>query len=70
MIIADPVTAKDFFGDADANQDIIRKRWNCRGDEQELLSCPRDSRSNCNHDRDAGVFCYGKMNTIIIYNYY
>ena len=75
-ITADRVTnATKLFGSADPSQDITRKRWrwNCSGDEQELLDCPKVSRSEsvCGHDRDAGVFCYGKINLwqLTIYHY-
>ena len=65
-ITADRETnATRLFGSAAPSQDIVRKRWNCGGDEQELLDCPKVSRSEsaCGHDRDAGVFCYGKICT-------
>ncbi len=59
-------TAINLFGNASASQAIIMKKWNCSGDERELLSCPQESRSKskCGHDRDAGVFCYGKINLL------
>ena len=50
------------FGNAAANQAIISKRWRCTGNEQELLSCRQENRSNCNHNNDAGVYCYGEIN--------
>ena len=53
------ITATNFFGNATPSQDIIKKKWNCSGDEQELLDCPQVNKSKCDHDRDAGVFCYG-----------
>ena len=51
--------ATRLFGSAVPSQAIISKRWNCKGDEQELLDCPKVNKSACGHDRDAGVFCYG-----------
>ena len=57
------INATKLFGSADPSQDIVRKRWRCNGSERKLLSCPKDNRSEsaCDHDRDAGVFCYGKI---------
>ena len=52
--------ARNFFGTAAASQAIISKRWRCNGDERKLLSCRQINRSNCNHNNDAGVFCYGE----------
>ena len=62
-ITADRVTnVTRLFGSAEPSQDIVRKRWGCNGSERKLFSCPKDNRSEsaCGHDRDAGVFCYGK----------
>jgi hypothetical protein len=53
--------ANNIFDNADANQAIIKKRWNCNGNERELLACPQDSMSDCGHYRDAGVYCYGNL---------
>ena len=39
---------------------IIDVRWRCSGNEGHLLDCPRDNK-NCNHDRDAGVLCFGEL---------
>ena len=57
--------ANNVFGNAaPTSRGIIKKGWRCSGNEQQLLRCPQDSRPNCNHSRDAGVFCYGEINTL------
>ena len=35
--------------------------WSCAGTEANLLDCLRAPR-NCDHSRDAGVYCFGKNN--------
>ena len=61
MIVDQVIWATRFFGNADPSQATIGKIWWCSGSEQDLLSCPQESRSDCGHDRDAGVYCYGKF---------
>ena len=55
------IWARNFFGNAASSIAIISKRWRCNGNENDLLSCPQESQSNCSHDKDAEVFCYGKI---------
>lgn len=43
--------------------EILSVIWRCNGTEDHLLECsmiqtPRTLK--CEHDRDAGVYCYGK----------
>ena len=40
---------------------IVEVEWDCKGGEASLLDCPREPR-DCNHNRDAGVYCFGKTN--------
>ena len=56
--------ANNFFGNAASNIAIISKRWRCNGNEKDLFSCPQNSRSNCAHYKNAGVYCYGKFHII------
>ena len=65
IITVDRKRGMDFFVEAAASQAIISKIWRCDGNEQELLRCHQESRPDCDHDRDAGVFCYGEINHVL-----
>lgn len=47
---------------------IYLDRVDCRGSEQKLFSCPRESwdlvDKDCSHSKDAGVQCSSKSKTI------
>ena len=47
---------------ADTDQGIISANWACVGTEQQLLSCSKDNlmSADCEHNRDAGVYCFGE----------
>ena len=63
------VWATNIFGDEERSQPILSANWRCSGDELHLLDCPRDNISACRHGRDAGVYCYGKLLTITMFNH-
>ena len=66
---ADRVTyANTRFGiTADTDQSIISVNWACAGTEQQLLSCSRDNlTSDCDHNRDAGVYCFDETLSLVI----
>ena len=47
---------------------IVEVNWFCLGTESNLLDCTMTSRT-CGHDRDAGVYCFGKTHQYtVIYN--
>ena len=56
-IIAHGETSIDPFGEGSGG--IVEVEWRCVGTERNLLDCPRNS-DNCGHNRDAGVYCFGK----------
>ena len=39
----------------------MEAEWDCVGMEASLLDCPTVPR-DCDHNRDAGVYCFGKTN--------
>ena len=43
---------------------IVEVEWDCEGGEASLLDC-RTAPRNCGHDKDAGVYCFGKTNQYI-----
>ena len=52
---------------ADTDQSIVSANWACAGTEQQLLSCRRNKlRQDCEHNRDAGVYCFGETLSLVI----
>ena len=47
------------FGEGSGSGNIVNVMWNCNGAETHLLNCSMSSPKKCNHDRDAGVYCFG-----------
>ena len=60
------------FDDANLPQRQLNYRWECEGDETQLLSCPlQNSTSSCNVEKLGGVYCFGENihhlpNTVVI----
>ena len=40
---------------------FIGAAWRCDGSESKLLDCNRNNSILCDHKRDAGVYCSGKL---------
>ena len=57
-IIARRETNIDAFGEGSGG--IVEVEWQCVGTEKNLLGCPTNPRG-CDHSRDAGVYCFGKI---------
>ena len=52
-----------FDTDADSSLPILRVKWECVGDERQILRCPTEnvSPSQCNMKTLGGVHCFGEM---------
>ena len=46
----------------------MEAEWDCEGTEASLLDCPMVPR-DCDHNRDAGVYCFGKTNQYTVTKY-
>lgn len=49
----------DAFGEGSGG--IVEVEWYCLGTETILLDCPTNPTRGCDHSRDAGVYCFGKI---------
>ena len=52
-------------GQGPRSQGIIQVVWRCTGREANLLECNNQSRE-CDHRRDAGVYCSGEMAVLLL----
>ena len=53
-----------FHTDADSSQPVLRVKWKCKGDEQQILRCDVDNfnpANPCNMNNLGGVHCFGEI---------